>query len=403
MNRIAARGILLGIGLLLVVSQPLAGSEFARFFGTVFDDKGKPLENVTLALEPTGDQGARAVTVTRGNRGNYMFDTVRAGTYVLKVQADGLAIVSMKARATAPSSSAPVWQVDGKVRPANRPQLKVEGGMQVQCDVVVGSSASAANDEYATLLERVRKGDCGGALSDLESYAAANPSGRAYYLLGFCNGTLKKEDAAIDALKRAAELDPGFAGTHTLLAQMYERKESYGDAEAAYRKELANPAAAPQVQADAWAGLGRVLRIGNRTDAAIEAFEKVIELAPSRPESYVELSSLYTKAGKPDRAAAVLAQAKKAGVSDPVALLNLGVSNFNKKDYAAAEAVFREVIDSGASDENLALAYGLLGRCQLRKNDTSAAVASLKKSLALDPKGRLAAETANILKSLKQQ
>jgi Flp pilus assembly protein TadD len=47
------------------------------------------------------------------------------------------------------------------------------------------------------------------------------------------------------------------------------------------------------------------------------------------------------------------------------------------------------------------MAYGLLGKLQLRDGKNSEAIASFKKSLELDPNGRLAAETQDVLKALE--
>jgi Flp pilus assembly protein TadD len=116
----------------------------------------------------------------------------------------------------------------------------------------------------------------------------------------------------------------------------------------------------------------------------------------------VELAGLYSKLGQTDKAAAVLEEAKSVGADDPLALLNVGISYFNKKDYAHAETMFRRVTESKASNEDLAMAYGLLGKLQLRDGKTNEAVASFKKCLELDPKGRLAPETAEVLKALKK-
>ena len=79
----------------------------------------------------------------------------------------------------------------------------------------------------------------------------------------------------------------------------------------------------------------------------------------------------------------------------------MGISYFNKKDYAHAESMFRRVTESKAGDPDLAMAYGLLGKLQLRDGKNAAAIASFKKSLELDPNGRLAPETRDVLKALE--
>jgi tetratricopeptide (TPR) repeat protein len=175
------------------------------------------------------------------------------------------------------------------------------------------------------------------------------------------------------------------------------------EAEAVLRKELENTTAAPEVQTDAWLSLGAVLRDAKKQTEAIAAFEKVIEIAPTRPEAYVELAGLYADSGQLDKADAILARAKDAGADDPAALLHVAISYFNKKDNAHAEAMCKRLIEGGkASKPDLASAYAILGRAQLNGGKTDEAVTSLKKSLELDPEGRFAAQTEDILRALKK-
>jgi Flp pilus assembly protein TadD len=134
---------------------------------------------------------------------------------------------------------------------------------------------------------------------------------------------------------------------------------------------------------------------------AIATFEKAMNAAPTRPEAYVELSALYSKTGQTDKAAAILDKAKEVGADDPLALLNVGISYFNKKDYAHAETMFRRVTESKASPADQAMAFGLLGKLQLRDGKNADAIASFKKCLELDPAGRLAPETRDVLKALE--
>jgi len=136
-------------------------------------------------------------------------------------------------------------------------------------------------------------------------------------------------------------------------------------------------------------------------DEAIATYQKVIEAAPTRPEPYIEMSGLYLDTGKLDKAESILNDAKAAGADDPAALLNVGIIYFNKKDWAHAEAVCKRVIEGGkASNPDMGSAYAILGRAQLNSGKTADGTAALKKSLELDPAGRFAAQTEEILKAL---
>jgi tetratricopeptide (TPR) repeat protein len=404
--------VALGVGIGLSVTAAVA--QQAKMYGSVVDDQGQPVANAKVIMEPT-ERGSRVEVVTKGKKGSYLIGILRAGTYNLKVDAPGMVLISIKAKATEKDKKDPIWTRDGKVRADQPPQLQVDDGMEIVCDVVVGHGAEVANGSGGTtvatpdqaivlLTQQVQKGDCAGALPQLEKFITDNPSvGRAYYLAGYCDAVLEHDDAALTALAKAQELEPAFAGTETLIGKIYARTKRLPEAEAAFRKELENTSAPVEVQIDALLSLGAVLRDQGKDQDAIATFEKAKGLAPSRPEPYIELSALYAKVGQTDKAAAILDEAKQVGADDPVALLNVGISYYNKKDFDHAEAMFRRVTESKASNPDLSMAYGLLGNLQLRKGKTDDAVASFKKCIELDPSGKMAKDSQDTLKALKKK
>ena len=390
-----------------------AFAQQAKMYGSVVDDQGQPVAGAKVVLNPT-EQGSHLEVVTKGKKGSYLFGIVRAGTYNLEVQAPGLVLVSIDAKAMKDKKE-PAWTRTGKVRTDQPPQFKIEDGMEITCNIVVGHGAEVATagggttmatpDQALTMLtQQIQKGDCAGALPSLEKFTTDNPSsGRAYYLKGYCDAVLEKDDDALAALAKAQELEPSFAGTETLIGKIYARTKRLPEAEAAFKKELENASAPPEVQVDALLSLGAVQRDQKKDQDAIAAFEKAKTLAPSRPEPYIELSALYAKVGQTDKAAAILEEAKQVGADDPVALLNVGISYYNKKDDEHAEQMFRRVTESKAQNADLSTAYGLLGNVQLRAGKTDAAVASFKKCVELDPNGKMAKESEETLKALKKK
>jgi Flp pilus assembly protein TadD len=360
-----------------------------------------------VILEPL-DQGARVEGVTNGQKGSYLIGIIRPGRYAVKVSAAGLALSSVKAEASGlmdDKTKGSKWKLDARARADKPIEIQVEDGMEITCDLVLGKATDIAADQaYAMLRQQVRKGDCAGALPQIEKYTTDNPThGEAFYLKGYCSAVLGKDDDAIAALTKSQELDPAFVGTSSLLGKVQARNKRLPEAEAAFKKELENPKAPVATQFDVLLSLGAVQRDQSKDADAEATFEKAIAVVPSRPEPYLELSALYTKSGQTDKAVAVLDRAKAAGAEDPVALLNVGISFFNKKDYPHAESMFRRVTESKAGNPDLAMAYGLLGRLQVKAGKNAAAIESLQKSLELDPAGRLAAESKDLLKSLQSK
>jgi Flp pilus assembly protein TadD len=407
------RSIVLVVAAAFSVTAALA--QQAKMYGTVLDEQGQPVANAKVVLEPV-EKGSRVEVATKGKKGSFLIGIIRPGTYKFRIDAAGMTVVSIEAKAMnyGKDRKEPVWTKEGRVRSDQPPQMDIEDGMEITCNAVIGKASEvttatgektlASSDQALALLtQQIQKGDCAGAAPQLDKFVAENPTvGRAYYLLGYCDAVLEKDEAALAALAKARELDPGFPGTLTLQGKIFARTKQLPQAEEAFRKELENTNLPVEVQTDALLSLGAVQRDQGKDQDAIASFEKAKALSPSRPEAYVELAGLYSKLGQTDKAAAILEEAKSVGADDPLAMLNVGISYFNKKDYPHAEAMFRRVTESKASNEDLAMAYGLLGKLQLRDGKTDAAVASFKKCLELDPKGRLAAETAEVLKALKK-
>lgn len=401
---------------LAAVSASGAMAQQAKMYGTVTDETGAGVPDVKVILEPVA-AGARVEQIAKGKKGSFLFGIVRPGRYALKISAEGLALLSVKAEATglnANQSKEQKWKLDGRVRADKPTEVQIDDGMEITCDLVVGKAtaittpagetANASVDQaYALLRQQVRKGDCAGALPQLEKFTTDNPThAESFYLKGFCSATLGKDDDALAALAKSYELDPAFVGTNTLMGKILVREKRLPEAEAAFKKELEATKVPPGVQLDDLLSLGAVQRDQSKTADAIATYEKAITVIPTRPEPYVELSTLYTKAGQPDKAAEVLARAKSVGADDPRAMLNVGISYFNSKDFAHAESVFKGVTENSTTAKpDLATAFGLLGKLQMRTGKNAEAIESFKKCLELDPAGRLAPETAEALKALQ--
>ena len=408
-------GRIVGFAFATAIAVTGAMAQQAKMYGTVIDEAGAGVPAARVILEPI-DKGARVEVVAKGKKGSYLIGIIRAGRYVVEVDAPGLALVSIKAEATGPNDydkKESKWKIDGPVRPDKATEMQIDDRMEITCDLVVGKATevigasgektSVSGDQaYALLAQQVQKGDCAGALPQIEKFTVDNPAhGRALYLKGYCDAVLEKDDDALAALVKSQELDPSFPGPSTLIGKVHARNKRLPEAEAAFKKELEGSSVPQEIQIDALLSLGAVQRDQSKDADAIATFEKAMAAAPTRPESYIELSALYAKAGQTDKAAAVLEKGKDVGANDPLALLNLGISYFNKKDYGHAESMFRRVTESKASNSDLAMAYGLLGKLQLRDGKNADAIASFKKSLELDPAGRLASETEEVLKALQ--
>ena len=194
-----------------------AKAQQAKMYGTVVDESGAGVANAKVTLEPVS-QGARVEQSTRGKKGSYLMGIVRPGRYALKVEAAGLALVSIKGEATALNDynkKESKWKLDGHVRPDKPTEIQVEDGMEITCDFVVGKATeittatgekavASGEQAYLLLAQRVQKGDCVGALPEINKFTGGNPThAKAFYLKGYCNAVLEHDDEALIALTKS--------------------------------------------------------------------------------------------------------------------------------------------------------------------------------------------------------
>src|SRR5258708_2204627 len=72
----------------------------AKMYGTVSDETGAGGPNAKVILEPV-EKGSRVEVVAKGKKGSYLIGIIRPGRYAVRVDAPGLALVSIKAESTA--------------------------------------------------------------------------------------------------------------------------------------------------------------------------------------------------------------------------------------------------------------------------------------------------------------
>lgn len=404
------------------VSAMLAASASAGVLttvvqGTVTDPDGQPVLKAKIVLEPVDSPAAMRTWAETKKQGKFVFGLVRPATYHVLLDVPGKTILHVKGRAVTgdKNQQEEKWAIDGKPNPAEPLKIQVDTGWEVTLDLVVGEPQAEAPAPAApkgpsgpdaavdAVIEKVKAGDCAGALADLDPILAEHPDlARAHYLRGFCLASSDRKEEAVDALGKALDLDPTFEGAAVQRGELLAQLGRYDEAESMLKQELAGTQNA-DLRAEALVTLGQVYATQNKDAEAIATFEKAVEEAPTRPEPYSELGSLYAKAGDLERSKAILAQGKAAGATNPTALLNLAISLFNKKDYAQADSYLQEVLGmSSATPSDLGMAHGIRGRVLLNQGKIDEAVAELKKSLELDPNGPLAGDTRETLKALKK-
>ncbi len=121
------------------------------------------------------------------------------------------------------------------------------------------------------------------ATQDLGAYSA--------YMLGkqkIEKRTSQALDEAIEHLRRAITIDPGFAAAHAQLAMAYDLASWYGDLSREGMLTLAMPAAQRAIDldptlAEGWTALADLRSMSGDASGAETAFQKAIELNPNYP------------------------------------------------------------------------------------------------------------------------
>jgi tetratricopeptide (TPR) repeat protein len=231
-----------------------------------------------------------------------------------------------------------------------------------------------------------------------ESYSVARSlDGRDFrwpYLQARCAVSLQEMEAALDSVRAAIEIEPGYAPLHVLEAELHESGGRLEEALASYGKALALDSRS----AAAELGVGRIELERGNIDEGRAHLENAAKLEPDSGSIQAMLARAYQRAGEGERArvAAERARALPLDVSldDPVmsAVLeeSVSVAGYQRRAVEAesrgeldrAEELLRHlvVIRPGEATFHFNLANHLS-----RRGRPQEAVSSYRKALELQP------------------
>lgn len=210
------------------------------------------------------------------------------------------------------------------------------------------ASLSAADDTISVSIEAARKTrnevQLQSVRTQLEQSLARNPSDAvAYYDLARVHAWLldiyemhkdKKAasaaaDKAIEAVQHAIQLNDKSADAHSLLADLYGRKISFGNGMfngpkfgPKVKEENAKAMALDDKNPHVWASLGRQYLMapkmfGGDVPKAIESFQKSLALDAAQDETWVWLAKAFQKQGDKTKAHDVIQHALSLNPDSP--------------------------------------------------------------------------------------
>src|SRR3954471_8607902 len=87
--------ILLAISLVIAVSTPAVAADTGSVLGTVFDERGEPLDGATVTIRGEGLPAGRAAHT--GANGSFRFDRLLPGDYTIEAASAALAAITRAA------------------------------------------------------------------------------------------------------------------------------------------------------------------------------------------------------------------------------------------------------------------------------------------------------------------
>jgi len=214
------------------------------------------------------------------------------------------------------------------------------------------------------------------ALAPLQSWAAgATTNAEAQGMLGWTTYRLKRYDEAVQAFSRAVEL----AQTPAEYRGLGDSYRALGEHEAAAEAYQRWVELAPE-DAEAYRTLGETLNVLQRYDEAVAAFTKSLELEPTS-DAYKGLGDVAYAQKDFEQALRDYRQAIDLDAGSTAAHNGAGWSLYQLKRYPEALASFEQSLGIGET----AGGYQGLGNCQAALDNNEAALEAYQNWLRLAP------------------
>jgi tetratricopeptide (TPR) repeat protein len=162
-------------------------------------------------------------------------------------------------------------------------------------------------------------------------------------------GDLTTVDKAIEASKRALELDPSLMEVHRARGLVLEMTANWTEAIAEFEQAVAMNANL----ADLHLALGRNYKASDIYDKAVDQFARAIALKSDDPQPYVETALTYLKIGEYAKATQYAQQAVLKKPDDPLLYGYLGTILFRQENYNSAVVPLRLATRGGLTDEGV--------------------------------------------------
>jgi len=181
-----------------------------------------------------------------------------------------------------------------------------------------------------------------------------------WFYLGYYLFEAGAHKEAVDVLKEAIRLKPGFADAYYYRGAAYEKLGKYKEAAKSYREAIRSKSDF----ADAHFSLGVVYGKLGMYKEALEVLKKAVKIEPDFADAYYNMGVAYEKSGMYKEGLEAFKQAVSLKPDFEDAYYNLGIAYEKTGNYAEAATAFQKVLkfrpDYAEAHYNLGIVYLLL-------------------------------------------
>ncbi len=200
-----------------------------------------------------------------------------------------------------------------------------------------------------------------------------------YNGLGLIYYNQKRYEEAIEAYKKAIEVDPEYSSPYNGLGNTYYFQQRHEEAIEAYKKAIEVD---PEYSSP-YNGLGNTYYFQQRHEEAIEAYKKAIEVDPEYSSPYNGLGNTYYFQKRHKEAIEAYKKAIEVDPEYSFPYNGLGIVYQNQERYEEAIAIYKKVIEI---DPEYASPHGGLGSVYRDQKRYEEAIEAYKKAIEIDPK-----------------
>lgn len=357
----------------------LSAASFAQISaieGDVIGEDGKPLVGATILLVRTDIKGNYKTDTKK--KGHYFYNGLPLGTYNITVQVNGKDMDTVKGVRSRLGDPTPINFDLSKIAAANAAR-QAQASAASAAAGAAGQAGAALSKEQERGMSKEEKAAYDKAMKDRENAMKKNTELNAAFNAGMTAVQAKDFDAAVEAFKKATEMDPKQVAVWSQLADAY--------ANLALKK----------TGAEFEAAMGK----------SIEAYGKAIELNPSDPATH---NNFALALGKAKKYPEMQTELQKAAELDPPKAgqyyYNLGAMLVNAGQAEPAAEAFKKAIELDPNHADSYYQWGvmLVGKASYAADGkvlpVPGTVEAFQKYLQLAPTGQFAESSKGMLESL---